>query len=85
MPRDEPPGGGPCDAGEEASGRTAVAGAAADRPGHRAECGEEKSGEDQVVGEVGSLVRGHRGTVAKGGGIYDLQFTIYDWGGGFEI
>jgi len=64
--RDEPPCGSPCDAGKEASGRTAVAGGTADGPGHRAECRKEKGGEDEIVGEVASLVRGHRGTVAKG-------------------
>ena len=73
MAGDEPPGSGPGDAGEEASGRATVAGATADGPCHRAERREEKRGEDEIVGEVASLVRGHRGTVAKG-------LPIGDWG-----
>lgn len=59
MAGDEPPCGGPCHAGKEASRRATVAGATADGPGHGAEGREKKSGDNEIVAEVASLVRGH--------------------------
>ena len=76
MARDEPPGSGPCDAREEASGRTTVAGATTDGPGHRTERREEKGGEEEIVGEVAWLVGGHGGMVGKGEVIYDLHLRL---------